>query len=249
MRAVPADRGRGVRELVASIKEEGLREPIVILEGAILDGRNRYNACLAAGVEPVFTPFRGDDPVRFVLAANVHRRHLNESQRATIAAKIANLTHGGDRRSDQAANLPVPTQAEAAEMLNVSERSVRTARKVLEQAESADIEAITKGKATVSGIAKKLSTHARPITKDAPSKRAVAPEQQMAELSSAWDLLLSIWREASPTLRAEFLNRTKGHRQLRQHLICSGATTPTAHRDSPDRHTAIDSSFSRTAAP
>jgi hypothetical protein len=125
---------------------------------AILDGRNRYRACLAAGVGPVFRPFTGDDPIRFVLAANIHRRHLTESQRAMIAAQIATRQHGGDRKSDQAATLPVdiPTQTEAAEMLNVSERSVRTARKVLEQAEPADVKAITEGKATVSGIAKKL---------------------------------------------------------------------------------------------
>jgi hypothetical protein len=152
----PPIEGTAFDELVTSIKENGLRELIVILDGAILDGRNRYNACLAAGVEPRFTPFKGNDPVRFVLAANIHRRHLNESQRATIAAKIANLAHGGDRKSDQAANLPVLTQAAAAEMLNVSARSVRTARKVLEHAELADVAAITKGQASVSGVAKKL---------------------------------------------------------------------------------------------
>lgn len=50
-----------------------------------------------------------------------------ESQRA----RIATLPHGGDRRSDQAANLPVgPTQPEAAARVNVAERSVRSARAV-----------------------------------------------------------------------------------------------------------------------
>jgi len=38
--------------------------------------------------------------------------------------------HGGDRRSDQAANLPVDSisQPQAAELLNVSERTVRDAK-------------------------------------------------------------------------------------------------------------------------
>lgn len=44
---------------------------------------------------------------------------------------IATLTHGGDRVSEQAANLPLATQAGAAEMLNVSERSVRSACSVI----------------------------------------------------------------------------------------------------------------------
>jgi hypothetical protein len=41
---------------------------------------------------------------------------MNESQRAMVAAKIANMRHGGDRRSNQAANLPLEnvSQPEAA---------------------------------------------------------------------------------------------------------------------------------------
>jgi hypothetical protein len=39
---------------------------------------------------------------------------LNESQRAMVAAKIATLEHGGDRKSNQAANLPL----DAVELLN-----------------------------------------------------------------------------------------------------------------------------------
>jgi hypothetical protein len=52
-----------------------------------------------------------------------------------VADKLATLKHGGDRKSDQAANLrlDIPTQAEAAKLLNISERSVQTARIVREQ--------------------------------------------------------------------------------------------------------------------
>lgn len=49
----------------------------------------------------------GDDPVAFVVDLNLHRRHLNESQRSMVAANIANLGQGGDRKQDQAANWPL----------------------------------------------------------------------------------------------------------------------------------------------
>jgi ParB-like chromosome segregation protein Spo0J len=89
-------------ELAADIKANGLREPIWVHDGRIIDGRNRYLACKRAGIEPRFKVYPGDDKgiLPFVLSLNLHRRHLNESQRAAVAARVANIQHGGDRRSD-----------------------------------------------------------------------------------------------------------------------------------------------------
>jgi ParB-like chromosome segregation protein Spo0J len=53
----------GFDELVADIRAHGLREPIVMFEGKVLDGRNRYRACIESGVEPTFTVYQGEDPV------------------------------------------------------------------------------------------------------------------------------------------------------------------------------------------
>jgi N6-adenosine-specific RNA methylase IME4 len=83
--------------LVADIGKQGLLEAIVLLDGKILDGRNRYRACLEAGVEPHFEEFDGEDPVAFVVSKNVARRHLDESQRALAAARIATLQKGANQ--------------------------------------------------------------------------------------------------------------------------------------------------------
>src|SRR5712692_7718093 len=57
----PMLRGRAFEELAADIKKNGLREPILLdAEGRIVDGRNRYRACLAAGVEPRFVEWQGE---------------------------------------------------------------------------------------------------------------------------------------------------------------------------------------------
>jgi hypothetical protein len=111
--------GEELEALVASIKEHGLRRPITLLDDKILDGRNRYRACLLAKVEPATRNFRGGDPLAFVVDENVCRRHLDESQRAMVAAKMATLSEG---RPLKTAQICAVSQDETAKRLNVGRR-------------------------------------------------------------------------------------------------------------------------------
>jgi len=54
----------------------------------ILDGRNRYKACLLAGVEPRFEDYQGDRQTAFVTSLNFKRRDVTPSQRAAIAVEM-----------------------------------------------------------------------------------------------------------------------------------------------------------------
>jgi len=127
----PPMEGAEFDSLVEDIKIRGLAQPIVLYGGEILDGRNRARACEKLGIKTKTVEYSGNDPLGYVLSLNLNRRHLSESQRAMVAAKIAMLPQG---RPSQKANLPVlPTQSKAAESVRVSERSVRDARKVLKK--------------------------------------------------------------------------------------------------------------------
>lgn len=77
-----------LESLALSIKNNGLRNEIVIYDGKILDGRNRYLACQSIGIEPTYKYFAGEDPLSFALDENVERRHLTPSQRACFAVDI-----------------------------------------------------------------------------------------------------------------------------------------------------------------
>jgi hypothetical protein len=77
-----------LQELADDIAANGLRNPIVMLNGKILDGRNRWEACKLANVEPRCSEFDGDDPVSWVVSQNLVRRHLTPSQRAVVAFEL-----------------------------------------------------------------------------------------------------------------------------------------------------------------
>jgi len=94
----PPMTGAEYAALKADIEAYGLHRSIVIHEGAILDGGNRYRACMEIRIEPKTEEFAGGDPVAFVLSANLHRRHLTTGQQAMIVARAqdwakAHLSH------------------------------------------------------------------------------------------------------------------------------------------------------------
>ncbi len=131
----------------------GLHEPIVVFEDKILDGRNRYRACMAAGVEPAFTAYTGDDPISYVISPNLRRRHLDESQRALVAARLEQLKHGGDRKSeDQDANWHLDRE-DAASLLNVGVRSVARAAEVRDHGAPGLVRAVEQGAVSISAAA------------------------------------------------------------------------------------------------
>lgn len=75
-------------DLVADIKANGLLQPLIVKDGLLIDGRNRREACRRAGVMPRIEELNGTDPVAYILATNVNRRHLSKGQRAMAVAKL-----------------------------------------------------------------------------------------------------------------------------------------------------------------
>ena len=98
--AWPMLREDELAELAADIVATGLRHPIIIHDGMILDGRNRHAACLLAGVTPVTEQFNGDDDdaLAFVQSENNARRHQSKGSLAAswaLSMLAANKRDGG----------------------------------------------------------------------------------------------------------------------------------------------------------
>jgi len=75
------------REEYESLKES-------IRKNVILDGHNRYEICNELGIEPKFDVKHFDNPLlekRFVIEANLRRRHLNKFQRIEMAKPLLEI--------------------------------------------------------------------------------------------------------------------------------------------------------------
>lgn len=113
--AYPLIDGEEFAKLVASIRENGLREPIVLSQDrtVMIDGRNRYRACEAAGVTPRFRVLESGrtdlDVLKLVVDRNERRRDLTAGQKAMVALALEPLLAEATRQAEAQRKLENPS--------------------------------------------------------------------------------------------------------------------------------------------
>lgn len=153
-----------LQALADDIKANGQVNPIELMDGKILDGRRRWSACQIAGVEPETVEVNPADPVAYVLSINLHRRHLNPSQKAMVAARARDYYDReakermlAGKKADPPENLPEGKASDARDAagkaVGVSGKTVDFASKVLKTGTPALVKAVDEGRITVSKAA------------------------------------------------------------------------------------------------
>jgi hypothetical protein len=108
--------------LVEDVGARGLNESIVLFEGMILDGRNRYRACTVAGIEARYREINFGSYAEaraYVISANIHRRHLTVEQRRELVEKLL--------KAD-----PEQSDRQIAQIAKVSDKTVGATRRQAE---------------------------------------------------------------------------------------------------------------------
>lgn len=170
--------------LCDDIEANGLRTPIVLHEGMILDGGNRYRACLEAGVEPQFVEFAGGNLWSFVWSMNGSRRHMSPGQQAAIVASGQDWStaqvRGGDRKSDQSATLHLDSVASRAAESGASLRTQKMADKVA-KADPALAVQVGHGEVSLPQAHAMVSEPAKPKKPKPPASESEAPAAPIAD--------------------------------------------------------------------
>lgn len=164
------DDAEKLQALVDDIKKVGQRNPIVMFEGKVLDGRRRERACFRAGRKPKYKDFKGTHAEALALSwsLNFPQRHLGEGERALCAARYATAEHGVNQHtkaepkkrmaqlapSSENEENPGKTREEAAEKFKVSVHDVKRAKAVNEHGCEALQKAVAGEKVSLSDAAK-----------------------------------------------------------------------------------------------
>lgn len=210
-----------LKDLAADVKAKGLIHPIILLREQVLDGRNRLKACEMSGVQPRFESYCDErSPTEYVLAANLKRRDLTPSQRATIAANALPMleAEAAERRRATQNNKPseveqIPPQNtgkardKAAAIVGVNPRYVSDA-KAIKKADPKVFEQVASGEKTLPEARREV------LEKWSPGGAVPKPRDHAPEDDEPDDLftLKRYFKKATKKIRKEFLKWAKAYK-------------------------------------
>ena len=170
--------------LVDSIGEIGVRNPITLFEGMVIDGWHRYLASIEAGMDCPTVELGNVDPKDFVMAQNKARRHLSQSQMAMATTAVyAWKPIGNPAFSQSGTQCPIgKTNAELSEISGVGERTIKQAKSVQTYAAPEVVEAVKRGEV---GLPKAAAIARMPLDEQAAALHKPVPQPVKAAVPAA----------------------------------------------------------------
>ena len=215
-----------LQELQDDIRKYGQMEPITICDGKILDGRNRYAACLAIGVKPT-TRLHHGDPWLFAWSLNGARRDLNKTQRVLI---YQDCVKGSEKWNKQRDKIIAEAQKKRAESAarrarnengafmpvadQVDQRLAKGGRAVTREAVAAEVGTSPATVGRADQIAK------RPDLKQKVVAGEITPTQALKEIRGTTDKPAE--RSCVPAFRKLWANASDDDRQAIREIVIGG---------------------------
>lgn len=186
------------KTFTVDIVKNGLQSPIILYEGKILDGWNRYNVCVSSSVEARYETYTGTSPASYVLSLNMERRHLTSGQRACVSTEILPFVEAESLKRKQHIDthtlrgtepLSSPEDrrsvSKVAKMFKISDKSVQLAKKLKKEAPEI-FEKVKSGGYTLNDAKRNMKVREHVIKVEAAK---VNPQKQ--EFNGPFDLVLS----------------------------------------------------------
>jgi hypothetical protein len=195
----------GFQAILDDIKANGLQQPIWLYEGQVLEGRHRVRILQLLGRDELekyeqYKDYVGNDPIGFVLSANLHRRHLNESQRAMVAAKLADLGVGANQHTKGGTSIDA-----ASKLLNVGRASIDRAKVVLAKGDPSLIKDVEGGNKSVSSAANEVKQPEQPSPDANADATAKSAKRATKSTKTPFDRFEAAWEKLDLTTQQAFV--------------------------------------------
>ncbi len=208
-------------DLVEDIRQRGVIHPVVLHEGQILDGLHRWKACRQLGIECPTSIYDGSDPVGFVVSVNLRRRHLSTTQRAVIAAELVATERGTNQHAQNCG----PSVEQAAKLLEVSPRSVTTAKTILRDATPEIKSAIKDGMIKLGSAEKMLRESRQQQEPQPPPRRRRTPPPSTVQIDYGEQIAIQTINMVAQ-LRDDDKSALAGLHQIREYINKRLGNTP-----------------------
>jgi ParB-like chromosome segregation protein Spo0J len=163
-------------QLKESIRTEGQHYPIIVSEDLeVLDGHHRFRACLELEIDPDFEVKHFENKLlekKFVIEANLRRRHLNNFQLVELAVPLLEIEtalrnkqqpHKGQKEPAVQTETSVDDSLsefepkgkdveKVAKKAGVSTRILERGKKIIEEASEDDKQKLRDGKTSISKV-------------------------------------------------------------------------------------------------
>jgi len=199
----------------ASIKAEGQHYPIIVNEDLeVLDGHHRFRACTELGIEPDFEVRKFENKLlekKFVIEANLRRRHLNNFQLVELAVPLLEIEkalakkrqakggrNGRNLQLEMGAQDQPPFEPEikaktaevVAKKAGVSTRTFERGKKIIEKASEDDKQRLREGKTSISRVYQEIVSSKNPKEKKASVDSAAEHGVSAREVQNKAELLM-----------------------------------------------------------
>lgn len=152
------------RQLEKNLISDGCRDPLVVWNGIIVDGHNRYKICSEHGIE--YKTVEKDFPgrasvVEWIILNQFGRRNLSPGNRSLLALKLEKLfkekakenqkIHGGTApgktlpQNSAEVNKPIETRKELAKIAGVSHDTIDKVKRIIAEGTPEQLERIKRG--------------------------------------------------------------------------------------------------------
>lgn len=165
------DEYRGLEE---DIIKRGCLNPIIVWNGIVVDGHNRFQICNKLGIEFSVKEIQfedREDAKLWIIQHQLKRRNLNDFQRCELALRMKEIISQKARENQRAgggsvrmkSDKPVDTLKELAQEAGVSRDTLFKTAKIVENVPEEVIERLRTDHTKINSVYKKLKAQEKPV--------------------------------------------------------------------------------------